>query len=312
MPRAVGKDLCEIFGYAPDDISEPARKQWKSQSCPFIGGTCIKHTHPQRGGEVVVLGTCSIANKTKSGVEEVIICAQRLYANDYEALKLVVRDATKVELPIYMADRYSALKKSKELPENYVVLLGHNSGKEIQLSKRGVIQLSLDWVMARVERDELTAIIPCEVQSADITGNYQANWDAYRRELREIPDSEHGMNWANIWKRIIPQLILKGSIAATSRLCKYGHYFVVPDRVFVQFEKLLGQVNSVDAPGEKVLNVLTYGLGPEVPHGSIRSLQHHRTSRMLTTEFAKAFASGKQLPLGSQLDDKVVQLLNAL
>jgi hypothetical protein len=67
--------------------------------------------------------------------------------------------------------------------------------------------------MARMVAGKLKLIIPCEVQSADTTGNYRANWDAYSKELDSIPDSEHGMNWANIWKRLIPQLILKGSIA---------------------------------------------------------------------------------------------------
>ena len=47
--RAQGNDLCELFGYAPDDVSEPARRQWQARSCPFVGGECIKHGHPQNG-----------------------------------------------------------------------------------------------------------------------------------------------------------------------------------------------------------------------------------------------------------------------
>ena len=61
MPRARGNDLCEIFGYAPDDTSDNARKQWKSQECPFVSGVCIKHSHPQ-DGKVIVYGTCSVTN----------------------------------------------------------------------------------------------------------------------------------------------------------------------------------------------------------------------------------------------------------
>src|SRR5207248_6518167 len=119
---------------------------------------------------------------------------------------------------------------------------------------------------------------------------------------------KHGMNWANVWKRLIPQLILKGSVAATSKLCKQGIYFVVPDRVYVQFEKLIGKVAGLDVPGAGVLNVMTYDLGPEVPPGSIRNIIPRRTTRMLTTEFARAFALGQQLPLGSQLDLKVGEI----
>jgi hypothetical protein len=78
------------------------------------------------------------------------------------------------------------------------------------------------------------------------------------------------------------------------------------------FERLVGDVPVVDTPSEGTLTVMTYVLGPQVPHGSIRSLEHHRTTRMLTTEFAKAFASGKQLPLGTQLDEQVAALLSNL
>jgi hypothetical protein len=106
MPRAKGSDLCEIFGYAPDDTTDVARKQWKSQECPFVGGTCIKHSHPQNG-KVVVYGTCSVVNKTRAGTgEEIILCAQRLYADNYRSLHAVINDATQLDLPFYLAHEY--------------------------------------------------------------------------------------------------------------------------------------------------------------------------------------------------------------
>jgi hypothetical protein len=42
---------------------------------------------------------------------------------------------------------------------------------------------------------------------------------------------------------------------------------------------------------------MTSGLGPPVPSGKIRALVPDRTVRMQATDFATAFASGKQLPL---------------
>ncbi len=312
MPRAKGNDLCEIFGYAPDDVSANARKQWKSQDCPFVGKTCIKHSHPQ-DGTVVVYGSCSVVNKLRKGeVEEVIICPQRLYANGYASLKSCVIDAFSRDIPVCTPKEYSEHKKRQTLPDDFVVLLGKNSGREISLSNPGVIKLSLDWVMARLINGKLTSVIPCEVQSIDITGNYRDNWRAYSVEAPEIPDSNHGMNWANVWKRLIPQLILKSSIAATSKLCRSGIYFVIPNRVYVQFEKLVGDVPKVDKPEDGILNVMTYELGPQVTHGSIRTIVRNRTLRMSAVEFAKAFASGKQLPLGVHLEAKVQEMLNSL
>ena len=110
---------------------------------------------------MVVYGSCSVINKTKSGAEEIIICPQRLYANGYETLKYVVQDAMHTELPLYMADEYSRRKSTKELPNDYIVLLGQRSGKEITLSNPGFIPLNLDWVMVHVVSGKIALVIPC-------------------------------------------------------------------------------------------------------------------------------------------------------
>jgi len=312
MPRAKGNDLCEIYGYAPDDTSETARKQWKSQECPFVGGTCIKHSHPQRDGQVVVYGTCSVLNKTRRGKEEVVLCPQRLYANNYEPLRNCLADAVGKDIPLYLAAEYSRKKQANALPTDHGVLIGQKSGREIQITNPGVISLSIDWVIIRVVRKEPVMLIPCEVQSIDTTGNYHANWQAYAEEKKKIPDSKHGMNWANVWKRLIPQLILKGSIAKTSKLCNAGLYFVVPDRVYVQFEKLIGKVPEPKNRSSDSLTVMTYSPGDDVPVGKVRPLKAIRTIRMSVEGFSKAFASGSQLPLGTQLDERALQIYQSL
>jgi len=163
MPRASGNDLCEVFGYAPDDRTDAARRQWKSQECPFVGGICVKHSHPQEGGDVIVYGSCSVLNRGRTGVDEVIICPQRLYANGYNSLKKCVYDAIGRQPAVFLADEYSALKRKSKLHSEYVVLLGHKSGKEVSVSNPGVIDLSLDWVMAFVRNSKLEVIMPCEV-----------------------------------------------------------------------------------------------------------------------------------------------------
>jgi hypothetical protein len=109
---------------------------------------------------------------------------------------------------------------------------------------------------------------------------------------------------------MIPQLILKGSIAATSDLCAAGNSLIVPDRVFIQFEKLLGHEGGRPSPAGGVLTVMTYGLGPTVAPGSIRSLQMLRTLRLLTADLAPSFSgAGEQLALGPVLEQKVGNIL---
>ena len=60
------------------------------------------------------------------------------------------------------------------------------------------------------------------------------------------------------------------------------------------------------------MTVMTYELGPAVPLGEHRALIRKRLIRMLATDFAEAFAAGKQLPLGSQLDAKVAEAIMRL
>lgn len=318
MPRANGNDLAELFGYAPDDDSDAARKQWKSQKCPFTEDTCIKHSHPQRDGSMVVYGTCSVLNKSsRTGTpEEVIICPNRLYAEKYAVVKACFFDAHGSDkIQIYSAKEFSKRKKRNTLPAECGVLLGKFSNGEIGLTRLGdkTLSLALDWVVVRLQRGTPDLAVPCEVQSIDTTGNYHAAWEAYSSEADEIPDSKHGMNWANVWKRLIPQLILKGVIASASALCHRGGYFVVPARVYREFGKWLGNVPTVTAPAHGVLTVMTYALGKPVPRGSIRSIDHQETVRMNVTDFAKAFGSGQEVKmLGPVLDTKIRAIIDGL
>jgi hypothetical protein len=87
MPRARGRDLAEIFGYAPDDMSSTAASKWRSSYCPFIQSNCTKTNHDR----TIIYGSCSVrdtAFATQPTVE-VIICPKRLYANDYQTLREV-------------------------------------------------------------------------------------------------------------------------------------------------------------------------------------------------------------------------------
>ena len=90
-----------------------------------------------------------------------------------------------------------------------------HSGHEINL--RG--KLSMDWVLAKIEDGTLLEYTGVEVQSIDITGNYRDAWYAYKNlaanRSKPIPSSAHGMNWANVHKRLIPQIIRKSIFSAS-------------------------------------------------------------------------------------------------
>lgn len=294
MAKNIPRSLIEVFGYAPNDITPRARKFWSLSACPFIGRACTKYDHTN----TICYGTCAVSNAG----QDVIICPNRLYANNYETIRHVSEDAFG-NLPFMLFDEY--LKKEIGFL-NCVVALGQNSGREVKLSK-----MSMDWVLAHIENGRLIEYVGIEVQSIDITGNYRDAWYAARDKKSVIPPSAHGLNWANVHKRLMPQIIRKSLVYSKSELVKNGLYFIVPESVYQRFEEIIGSdIPTVEFAGKDVITVCAYDLSESVPHGEMRSLVRSRTVRFKLDEFSARFISGPNLPAGNELDNKIREILN--
>ena len=294
MDKKNPRSLVEVFGYAPNDTTSKARKFWGLNACPFMGRACTKYDHTN----TICYGTCSVSN----GGQEVIICPNRLYANNYETIRHVSEDVFG-KLPFMLFDEYLK-KESRSL--NCVVALGQNSGREVKLSK-----MSMDWVLAHIKNGKLIEYIGIEVQSIDITGNYRDAWYAARDKKSVIPTSAHGLNWANVHKRLMPQIIRKSLVYSKSALVKNGLYFIVPEPVYQRFEEIIGSdIPVVDIPGKDVITVFTYNLGNKVPHGQVRKLVRNRVVRFKLDEFSARFIAGPNLPAGNELDNKIREILD--
>ena len=295
------KTLIEIFGYASDDLSRDARSLWNIGACPFTYKPCTKINHDQS----ITYGTCSVS----SPFGDIVICPNRLYANDYETLRNVSSDAFG-DIPFFLFDKY--VKERATITE-CVVALGKNSGKEVQVG-RG---LSMDWVLARIVDGGLAEYVGIEVQSIDITGNYRDAWHGYhnlpntKTPVEKIPSSRHGLNWANVHKRLIPQLIRKGVVYSRSTLVRKGLYFILPEIVYLKFEDIIGSdIPTVAEASCDTLTVMTYELGKTVEHGSQRAILPVRRMRFTLDEFADRFTSGPNLPSGEDLDEAIKRILN--
>lgn len=291
--------LIEIFGHNPDDGTENTRLLWEAGVCPFTMTACKKINHSSG----IVYGTCS----ARTGSREVIICPNRLYANKYEVIRRVSEESFG-GIPFLMFSEYWE-NRDDYITQDVVVALGQNSGREIKLGT----SLSMDWVLARIKNGKLLEYVGIEVQSIDITGNYRDNWHYYKRQdyLNEVdvPCSENGYNWANVHKRLIPQLIRKGQIYANSKLVRHGLFFILPEVVYQKFESVLGPLAYASGPSKGVMTVHTYELGDPVSNGNIRLLRRVRNISFLETDFANAFIAGLNLPSGDMLDDSVRRLL---
>ncbi len=291
------RKLVEVFGYAPTDNTPKARKFWQLNACPFVGKACSKYDHTN----TICYGTCSVTNSHQN----VIICPNRLYADDYATIRRVGQDVFG-HVPFMLFDEYIKKALETHVPLNCVVALGHNSGKEVKLSK-----MSMDWVLAHIENGVLVEYVGIEVQSIDITGNYRDAWYAARDQKTPIPPSEHGLNWANVHKRLMPQIIRKSLVYSKSNFVKQGLYFIVPEPVYQRFEEIIGSdIPLVTENGKDTITIHTYDLSDSVDQGNSRTLVQARTLKFKAAEFSARFITGPNLPSGDVLDKKIREILS--
>ena len=297
VKTTTARTLVEVFGYSPTDATPAARKFWQLNACPFIGRACSKYDHTN----TICYGTCSVTNTGQN----VIICPNRLYADNYATIKRVSNDVFG-DVPFMLFDEYIKEATKSSASFDCVVALGQNSGKEVKLSK-----MSMDWVLAHIKGDTLDGYVGIEVQSIDITGNYRDAWYAARDQKISIPPSKHGLNWANVHKRLIPQIIRKNLVYSKSSLVKQGLYFIVPEPVYQRFEEIIGDdIPLVAENGKDIITIHTYDLSDSVEPGRTRTLVKNRTLKFKADEFSARFITGPNLPSGDSLDSKIRLILS--
>ena len=119
---------------------------------------------------------------------------------------------------------------------NEVVVFGRYWGQELPLPRpqgkgaAGVRKYYVDWILAKLDANgELTELTAVEVQTIDTTGNYSDQARSFFAEQaftdgrgRTPGYSNAGMNWENVNKRILPQIIYKGHVLRREAKCAKG------------------------------------------------------------------------------------------
>lgn len=262
--------IVDFFGYSAEDKSDVALEYAAKKRCPVLGTSCTKLLG--RGGEVS--GACAI-RQVSTGSPDIICCPIRLYADEYKMLSIVAERAFEMQLPLY-AGR-AAVEMAKK-GGGAIAVFGHGWGGELRLPQRsGVGSYSVDWVLARLDGEGLLVEISAiEVQTIDTTGNYRESRQALLND-RSMIKSTVGMNWENVSKRILPQIIYKGQVLQRERLCKSGLYFVCPQPVLDKvLARLGGRGNLPEFPSGQPGTVHFFGydfdLDAERQEGVMRPL----------------------------------------
>jgi hypothetical protein len=224
--------IWEFFGYRADDRSDKAVAAANQQYCPYLEGPCEK-----RLSDGTVSGVCSI-KPVKSG--PVICCPIRLYADEYRVLRDVAKLAFQKECALIAGAQASML--ARERGEAVVAVFGKRWGGELRLpQKDGAGSYFVDWVLALLDANgKLVEFVAVEVQTIDTTGNYRNGRNALLSQQRTNPPTTAGLNWENVNKRILPQLIYKGQVLQRETLCRKGIFFVCPRPVYARIMARLG------------------------------------------------------------------------
>lgn len=189
--------IAEFFGFSVDDQSEDAERHRAERRCPFLAGPCTK-----LAGNGDRLGTCSRASENR---DPIVICPVRFAANGEELPRIIAREAVSGKV----------LAVVPEVP------VGKKLGR-------------LDWALAELGNDgtPLGPIFGVEAQAVDTTGSLKPYVDAYFAG-KDWNDVRHasGINWKNVWKRIVPQILRKGRLFEAHRT----RLFVVMQDVLVDY-----------------------------------------------------------------------------
>jgi hypothetical protein len=236
-----------------------------------------------------ISGVCTLKQKNSGPV---ICCPIRLYAADYKILHDIARLAFGPAIPLLPA---GAITNESG---RCVAVFGKGWGKELRLPNRGQSGgYFVDWVLAQIGANgELIDFVAVEVQSIDTTGNYRSERAAYLGDKPFSGMSKAGLNWENVNKRILPQLIYKGHVLRQEPLCQMGLFFVCPTPVYEKIsERLGGGLRPYPIqPGS--LTIMWYDIGPEVFDGRKRELVNVGKFTTTIDQVALAFTSPSNLP----------------
>ena len=288
--------VTEFFGYAPLD---PAAATLRGNlRCPFVDSDCIKPNH----------GSCSVQQLSQS--QPVICCPNRMYAGGYQVLREIAAETFGVGVELVEPTEVPRRVAAGSISGQEVVVFGRYWGQELPLprphAKRSASAGSyyLDWILAKLnanaELEEFTAV---EVQTIDTTGSYRDQVAAFfagrpfaDRQGRTPGYSNSGINWENVNKRILPQLIYKGHVLRREAKCTKGLYFVCPRAVYDRIRDRLGTELHAYHPSTGTISFRSYELGPPVPSGRQRDMTLSAQFTTTVDQVAIAFTSAMSLP----------------
>ncbi|MDE0453152.1 MAG: NotI family restriction endonuclease [Gammaproteobacteria bacterium] len=176
MPFDPEEYLGEILGQPATKGFDPGARDYL---CPFIDARCTKRSTSLGR---VPYPVCSIRRNIRGKPSRVCVCPKRFYSVDF--LTDVVDHCWPGEPPAN--------------PE---------IAPEVKMTGFG----NVDFVIADIGQEgAIREFLSVELQAIDITGSVMPAYEALRADMVMEARPTYGLNWSNVYKRYITQLIRKG------------------------------------------------------------------------------------------------------
>ncbi|KAA0215808.1 MAG: hypothetical protein EDM82_05875 [Cyanobacteria bacterium CYA] len=163
--------IAEVLGEPADQMRNPVNAGYQ---CPFINSVCTKRSQRMQGSYPV----CSIYRK---GIQH-CVCPKRFYQAD------LVADV--------LAHCWPGTPPTAP-----------QIAYEVQMKGFGMV----DLVIAELDdANAVRAFVSVELQAVDITGSVEPAYQSLLGNAQVEGKISYGLNWANVRKRYVSQLISKG------------------------------------------------------------------------------------------------------
>ena len=171
MPSDPEDYIGEVLGLPAQKGIDPSTSDFV---CPFVNSECTKRSTSLSEPYPV----CSI----RRGYTQICVCPKRFYQVDF--LKDVVEHCW-----------------PGDAPANAQI------AREVKMKDFG----NVDFVIADVDdKGDIGQFLSVELQAIDITGTVMDAYQALRAGKQVDSKKSYGLNWSNVYKRYITQLIRKG------------------------------------------------------------------------------------------------------
>lgn len=177
MPYDPTEFIGEVLGRPAAKGFDPGTQDYQ---CPFIGSRCVKRS-TKLGTEPYPV--CSIRRRIDGAPRQICVCPKRFYAIDF------------------LADVVARCWPDDAPPANPQI------AREVKMTGFG----NVDFVIADVgQGGAIGQFLSVELQAIDITGSVMPAYEALRAGQDMDRRPTYGLNWGNVYKRYITQLIRKG------------------------------------------------------------------------------------------------------